>query len=355
MADVKISQLPAATTPVAGTEVLPIVQSGTTAQLSINGLTGITRPFTANGVMYASSATALATGSALTFDGTNFATTGSVTSAGASNSGNLAFTSTGNRITGDFTNATVASRVMFQTSTVNSASFIYAIPNGTSQIATLTVANSSSPDNSSWLDLSINASEARVRSSINGTGTYLPMTFYTSGSERVRIDTSGNVGIGTSSPSSGSAKLSVYSATGNNRVRSESAGTTGSDLGEFFAVGGSYFTYLQQQGNGNANIYGNSLAMLIGTSAAGVVTVYTSGSERMRIDSSGNVGIGTSSPSASAILDAQSTTKGVRMPNMTTTQKNAIASPAAGLMVFDTTLSKLAVYSGSAWQTVTSV
>jgi hypothetical protein len=67
------------------------------------------------------------------------------------------------------------------------------------------------------------------------------------------------------------------------------------------------------------------------------------------------VGIGTASPSASAILDAQSTTKGVRMPNMTTTQKNAIASPAAGLMVFDTTLAKLSVYSGVAWETITSL
>ena len=77
-------------------------------------------------------------------------------------------------------------------------------------------------------------------------------------------------------------------------------------------------------------------------------------SEQMRLTSTG-LGIGTSSPSSSAILDAQSTTKGVRMPNMTTTQKNAIASPAAGLMVFDTTLAKLCVYSGSAWQTITSV
>jgi hypothetical protein len=68
----------------------------------------------------------------------------------------------------------------------------------------------------------------------------------------------------------------------------------------------------------------------------------------------GSVGIG-STANASAILDAQSTTKGVRMPNMTTTQKNAIASPAAGLIVFDTTLAKLAVYSGTAWQTITSV
>ena len=39
MADLKISQLPAATTPVAGTEVLPIVQTGTTSQVSIANLT----------------------------------------------------------------------------------------------------------------------------------------------------------------------------------------------------------------------------------------------------------------------------------------------------------------------------
>jgi hypothetical protein len=39
MADLKISQVPAATTPLAGTEVLPIVQSGTTKQVSIDNLT----------------------------------------------------------------------------------------------------------------------------------------------------------------------------------------------------------------------------------------------------------------------------------------------------------------------------
>ena len=40
--------------------------------------------------------------------------------------------------------------------------------------------------------------------------------------------------------------------------------------------------------------------------------------------------------------------------NVTTTEKNAL-TPAAGWVVFDTTLSKLCVYSGTAWQTVTSV
>ena len=40
--------------------------------------------------------------------------------------------------------------------------------------------------------------------------------------------------------------------------------------------------------------------------------------------------------------------------NVTTTEKNAL-TPAAGWVVFDTTLSKLCVYSGTAWETVTSV
>jgi hypothetical protein len=44
----------------------------------------------------------------------------------------------------------------------------------------------------------------------------------------------------------------------------------------------------------------------------------------------------------------------VRLANVTTVEKNAL-TPAAGMLVFDTTLGKLCVYTGAAWQTVTSV
>jgi hypothetical protein len=77
---------------------------------------------------------------------------------------------------------------------------------------------------------------------------------------------------------------------------------------------------------------------------------------RMRIfGTTGNVLIGSAADVASSILTVESTTKGFLPPRMTTTQKNAIASPATGLVVYDTTLNKLAVYTGAAWETITSV
>jgi hypothetical protein len=62
----------------------------------------------------------------------------------------------------------------------------------------------------------------------------------------------------------------------------------------------------------------------------------------------------TVSVSNATILSLESTTRGFRPPRMTTAQKTAIVSPVAGLMVYDTTLNKLCVYT-TAWETVTSV
>ena len=52
---------------------------------------------------------------------------------------------------------------------------------------------------------------------------------------------------------------------------------------------------------------------------------------------------------ANALIDMNSTTKGLGLPAMTTSQKNAIPSPRAGLIVFDTTENAISVYNGSAW------
>jgi hypothetical protein len=64
---------------------------------------------------------------------------------------------------------------------------------------------------------------------------------------------------------------------------------------------------------------------------------------------SGLTGINTTSPNASSAFDIVSTTRGFLPPRMTTTQKNAIATPAAGLVVYDNTTNKLQCYNGSTW------
>lgn len=165
------------------------------------------------------------------------------------------------RITGDFSNATVANRVMFQTSTTNDNTLITAIPNGTSNFSGFYALNGTGA-NVSRASLAISGTDVRLVSGIEGTGTYLPMTFYTGGSERMRIDTSGNVGIGTSSPN---RALVVNSA-----IKSQGWG-----------------------GANNGNIFFGADERVSIFGGADTLVAYTSTLERMRIDSSGNVGIGT--------------------------------------------------------------
>ena len=64
---------------------------------------------------------------------------------------------------------------------------------------------------------------------------------------------------------------------------------------------------------------------------------------------------GTFTEEASSQLTVNSTTRGFLPPRMTTTEKNAIATPASGLVVYDTTLGKLCVRTASAWETITSI
>ena len=113
--------------------------------------------------------------------------------------GNIAITGTARRITGDFSNATLANRMLFQTATVNGASSIGVIPNGSSTFANLNLFSSSDPSNTSIGQFVNTGSEVRLSSTISGTGTNLPMTFFNSGSERMRITPGGNLSLGTTS------------------------------------------------------------------------------------------------------------------------------------------------------------
>jgi hypothetical protein len=70
MADAKISQLPVASTPLAGTELVPVVQGGATEQTTVEAiLTGTVPSGTANGVLFLDGSKVVTSGSALTFDG----------------------------------------------------------------------------------------------------------------------------------------------------------------------------------------------------------------------------------------------------------------------------------------------
>jgi len=96
--------------------------------------------------------------------------------------------------------------------------------------------------------------------------------------------------------------------------------------------------------NGNIQIRasnnGNRSVEILGLGALGSVLI-------------GGISTGNST-SYNAIVRMDSTTQGFMPPRMTTAQKNAIVTPTAGLIVYDSTLNKLCVYT-TAWETVTSI
>jgi len=187
------------------------------------------------------------------------------------------------------------------------------------------------------------ASNEVVFKAYNGTNDV--MAFYTGASERMRIDSSGNVGIGTTDFSQ-PAKVIITGA---------NAGLTVGDSVEIFRVG---------DGRGNSASDGLRLSAVRDTTAGSygdwhtqtlrlernidnvapqsgidfspsILKLRTSGAERMRIDSSGNVGVGTSSPSTKLHLEGtDSSPTALRLTNTTASTGKSwqITSTNAGLL-----------------------
>jgi len=72
--------------------------------------------------------------------------------------------------------------------------------------------------------------------------------------------------------------------------------------------------------------------------------------DRIAVDNSGRIGMGTISMDASALLHLNSTTRGFLLPRMTTAQRTAIATPAEALLVYDTDLAKTMQFRSGTWQ-----
>ena len=168
----------------------------------------------------------------------------------------------------------------------------------------------------------------------------------TNGDNNVALgyDAAKSVSTGSDNTAVGAGALSATTGSGNTALGRNSG---------IMNVSGSNNTFLGASADASVNNLTNATAIGYGATVtasntiqlgnSSVGSVNTSGT----ITTSGSVGIGTTSPSTSAALEISSTSKGLLLPRMTTTQRNFIAQPPAGLVIYNTTTNTVQGYGGS--------
>ena len=169
------------------------------------------------------------------------------------------------------------------------------------------------------------------------------MQFGTNSAPRMTIKAGGNVLIGTTTDEGYKLDVNGTARFLNNTIHAGSAAFYNSAPIAFFdAVTGTKNVSQRRQITGEGDTNGIAHFGYNGTTySLGLVE-----------KDNGSVGIGTHSPAASAILDITSTTQGVLFPRMTTAQIGNITSLSNGLTVYNTSLSVLCFYDGTAWKKV---
>jgi hypothetical protein len=167
--------------------------------------------------------------------------------------------------------------------------------------------------------------------------------------ERMRVTSSGNLLIGTTTDAGEKVNINAGSV---GSMRIENSGTNASIL-----IRNSTYPFVRFDRSGTVGrtfgIFNSNGDIAIQESATWSGSNYHIfyGFGGYATSGSGTFGDNVAA-NASAVLEAKSTTKGFLPPRMTNAQMVAIATPAAGLVVYDTTNNKLNVYDGTNWVAV---
>lgn len=214
----------------------------------------------------------------------------SLTGAPAQNSlsNDLTFLGTGRRIFGDLSNVTTSDRLSFQSSTLNGNSGVLAIPNGTGTQASFGAFNSSNPNNASSTYIATTSAESQLVAAKTGTGNYLPLTFYTNGSEKFRITTDGRFQADFSNATVAN-RLLFQSSTANNPTSIGAIPNGTNPYASFtaFASSNPDQSALIQIATTNTETMINSTRT--GSASYLPLSFYTGGARRLLIDTSGNL------------------------------------------------------------------